>query len=63
MMNKNSDTETDDQADGRKAFSIVKTYSDMGYHRTGTKTDIATINWLAGMLRNASAEVTCPHFS
>lgn len=62
-MNKNSDTETDDQADGRKAFSIVKTYSDMGYHRTGTKTDIATIDWLAGMLRNAGAEVTCPHFS
>ena len=44
MMNKNSDTETDDQADGRKAFGIVKTYSDMGYHRTGTKTDF-DLDW------------------
>lgn len=62
-MNKNSDTKTEHQVDGRKAFNIVKSYSDLGYHRTGTKTDIATIDWLAGMLRNAGAEVTCPHFS
>ena len=49
-------------ADGRKAFDIVKTYSDMGYHRTGTKTDAATIDWLAGLLRSVGAEVTCPNF-
>ena len=49
-------------AHGLKAFDIVNTYSDMGHHRTGTKTDAAAIDWLAGLLRNAGAEVTCPPF-
>ena len=52
----------DQIADGLKAFEIVKTYSDMGHHRTGTETDAAAIDWLAGLLRNAGAEVTCPPF-
>lgn len=63
MIDTPSDMTSDHKADGRKAFDIVKTYSDMGYHRTGTKTDAAAIDWLAGLLRIAGAEVTCPHFS
>ena len=57
-----SDMTSVQMADGRKAFDIVKTYSDMGYHRTGTKTDAAAIDLLAGLLRNAGAEVICPPF-
>ena len=52
----------DQMADGLRAFEMVKTYSDMGYHRTGTETDDTAIDWLAGLLRNAGAEVTCPPF-
>ena len=62
MAQKPQDMTADQMADGLKAFEMVKAYADMGYHRTGTKTDAAAIDWLGGLLRNAEAEVTCPPF-
>ena len=63
MINKPSGITPEQKVDGSKAFDIVKAYSDMGYHRTGTKIDEETINWLTDLLRFTGAEVTCPHFA
>lgn len=47
---------------GEQAFELVRSYSQMGYHRTGSPVDDQTIDWLAEWLSSAGAEVTCPPF-
>ncbi len=47
---------------GEQAFEFVQSYSQIGYHRTGSPGDRRTSDWLAAELANLRAEITFQSF-
>lgn len=43
-------------------FELVYRYSQFGFHRTGTLSDVQTQAWLAELLRGQGAEISMPSF-
>lgn len=48
--------------DAEQLYRIVETYAGFGDHRTGTKADRETADWLASVLRDLGAEVELEAF-